>query len=690
MRRIKRYLGIMAWLLVSTCCTNNPLDENNGEDTNLPSNHENASADASGNLLDFDINIDTEDDNDYTEIDEVLITDSNDENYEDFIENSTFSSVVTITYSGSTATIDNPVSGVTVTQEGAHITINSEVKKVEYLVTGTTTDGSLKIYSSNKFKLSLNGINMTNPQGSAINIQSGKRCFVVVKEETENILEDASSYTSSGKEDEKGCFFSEGQLIFSGSGSLTVTGNYKHGICSDEYLRFRKDTRITVSNAAKDALHANDKIIIGGGTLYLTAKGDGIECEKGAIDMTAGCVTVNSMDDALVASYEDTDTSIISSVNIRGGLLKVNTSGEKGMGIKCTGNILISGGIIQAQIAGAGSKGISSDGNLNITDGKITILTSGDALYEDNDLTSAAGVKCDGTMTVSGGELAIKSTGAAGKGINCDGAININAGTVKIITTGKQYIYGRLDSSAKGIKSDGNLTINGGTIWVRTSGGEGSEGIESKSTLTINDGEVAVYAYDDCLNASKHIAINGGKIYCYSSGNDGIDSNGTLTITGGVTIASGTNTPENGFDCDQNTFTITGGTILGIGGGSSTPTSSVCTQRSVIYGGTGSSGQYFCIQSDDEKNILVYKIPRNYSQMTILFSSPELTNANYTIHTGGTLSGGSAFYGLYTDCTYTPGSKITTFTSNSILTQIGNTNGGFNGGGLGGGPNKNW
>lgn len=67
---------------------------------------------------------------------------------------------------------------------------------------------------------------------------------------------------------------------------------------------------------------------------------------------------------------------------------------------------------------------------------------------------------------------------------------------------------------------------------MKATGGEGSEGIESKSVLTVNEGTVAALCYDDCMNASNSIVLNGGNIYCYSSGNDGIDSNGTLTITG--------------------------------------------------------------------------------------------------------------------------------------------------------------
>ncbi len=73
----------------------------------------------------------------------------------------------------------------------------------------------------------------------------GKRVFVEVKTETENYLADASSYSTVTGEDEKGCFFSEGQLIFSGTGALTVTGNYKHGICSDDYVRLRSGSNIT-------------------------------------------------------------------------------------------------------------------------------------------------------------------------------------------------------------------------------------------------------------------------------------------------------------------------------------------------------------------------------------------------------------------------------------------------------------
>ena len=280
---------------------------------------------------------------------------------------------------------------------------------------------------------------------------------------------------------------------------------------------------------------------------------------------------------------------------------------------------------------------------------------------------------------MTGGIMQLKSTGSAGKGLNCDGDITIDNGTLRVITTGKQFVYQKLDSSAKGVKSKANVTINGGTIWVKATGDEGSEGIESKNIMTINGGNVAVYAYDDALNATNHIEINGGNIYCYSMGNDGIDSNGTITITGGVVVASGTTSPEDGIDCDQNTFKITGGIVLGIGGSTSTPTSSACTQRSVVYGASGTAGQFINIQNSNNESILTYQIPRTYSKMTLLFSSPQLQTGNYTIYTGGNISGGNAFYGLYTDATYQSGTKTTTFTVSSMITSVGNVSTGGGG-----------
>lgn len=525
---------------------------------------------------------------------------------EDYIENSEFSNTVSIVYSGSSATVSGSVDGVEVTVDGADVLVNSSAKKVEYVLSGTSSDGRFKLYSEKKFKLSLNSLSLTNNDGAPINIQSGKRAFVVLS--GTSTLKDGSSYNTTEGEDEKGCLFSEGELLFSGSGTLNVTGNYKHGIVSDDYILLRPGNVINVTASNGHGLKANDAVTIAGGVL----------------------------------------------------------------------NVLVSG---------TAKKGISCDSIVVVKGGRTTILTSGGGEWddEDSDVTASAGIKADNNFEMSGGELYIKSSGAGGKGISSDIDVNISGGTLKVITTGKQYTYGSYDSKAKGIKADGNLNISGGEVWVRTTGGEGSEGIESKAVMTISGGNVLVHTYDDALNAKSSLNITGGNVYAYATNNDAIDSNGPLNISGGNVIASGTTSPEDGFDCDQNTFNITGGVLIGMGGGTSTP-SSTSTQASLIYGQANiSQNTYIAIVNASGANLLSVKVPRSYTGGTLLISAPGMAKGSaVTLKSGVTVKGGADFCGLNSSGTVSGGSDIATVTLSSIVTTQ-NYNGGM-GGGPGGMP----
>jgi len=73
-----------------------------------------------------------------------------------------------------TVTITNPLSsiGVDITANGADVTItNTYLGEVSYNLSGTSADGSLKIYSDYKYELVLNGLTLTNIDGPAINSQ---------------------------------------------------------------------------------------------------------------------------------------------------------------------------------------------------------------------------------------------------------------------------------------------------------------------------------------------------------------------------------------------------------------------------------------------------------------------------------------------------------------------------------------
>lgn len=616
--RIVRMALVMVALLALAACSSDsamgmddwnmgPDNGNGGGNGNNGGGGSTTYSSSISDLMSFDIAIDktalSETENIPTEGDET----------EDYIENNSFTNNIGIVFDGGNATTSGSVDGVTVTINGADVVVNSSVKNICYTVSGTTTDGFLKIYSDKKFELKLNGVNITNPDGAAINIQSKKRGYIVLADGTTNTLTDGTKYSDkTDDEDMKACFFSEGKMLFSGKGSLDVYANCKAGIRSDDYVMFRPGNNVYVKATAGNAIKANDAIYI------------------------------------------------------KGGVINVETSA-------------------------AASKGLSSDGLVQIDGGRTTAITTGTGEYDadEQDVSGCAGVKADSIFVMNGGALYCKSTGTGGKGISTDQTLTVNDGTIKVVTTGQQYVYGKLDTSPKGIKSDGAMYLKGGTIMVRCTGGEGSEGIESKITMNISGGNIMAFCYDDALNSSKAMTISGGNIFAMGTNNDGIDSNSTLTISGGVVVACGTTQPEDGFDCDQNTFTITGGTVIGIGGGTSTPTTSVTTQPVAILGGNSiSSGQYITVADSKGNNIFAFNVPRDYNQQgyTLLVSSPDMTKGNsYVFSSGATVSGGKSFCGYTTDATVAGGTSIATMTLSSMITTYNYNSGGNGGGGQPGG-----
>jgi hypothetical protein len=89
----------------------------------------------------------------------------------DYVENSSFPNVISIAYSDEDATLSGDVDAVTTHKNGAHVTIVSNTKNIIYKLSGSTSNGSFKIYSKNKFALSLENVSITNPSGAAINNQ---------------------------------------------------------------------------------------------------------------------------------------------------------------------------------------------------------------------------------------------------------------------------------------------------------------------------------------------------------------------------------------------------------------------------------------------------------------------------------------------------------------------------------------
>lgn len=457
---------------------------------------------ASGTALtyteDFDVAIDANDKKSYSEITETIITDELIDESGDFIENYSVSKVVTITFSETGVTVSpDVIDGVTPTiVDKTHLMINASIGKVAYRVQGSCSNGSLKIYSVKKFQLGLYGLTLTNPNGPAINIQSGKTVYVTLADNKTNTLCDGEVYAdapySNGEpEDQKGTFFSEGQLIFSGTGTLKVKSYGGHAICSDDYIRIRSGN-INILAAAKDGFNTNDVFRVGrtaaaAPKITINASGDGIDCGKGYVLIEAGDITVNTVDDGIVTSYDSlTDATIDPSITIRGGFVKVNTTGEKGMAIKSNANYTQTGGIVQGKTLGDGSKAVNCEKDFAFTGGKLTAIVDG-AVSSDSSAT--AGIKCGGNCTITDGVIGVNCTGVGAKAINADGNVIVDNGSVTLLSTGKNYNEGADDKKSRAISS---------------------------LTYTQNNGTVLAKSYDKAIVTTGAISLTGGIVNAFS------------------------------------------------------------------------------------------------------------------------------------------------------------------------------
>ena len=303
---------------------------------------------------------------------------------------------VSIAFSDGQTNVNNPFEGqgVTVSVNRQNVTITSTITDIEvnYVLSGNTNDGFVKIYGDYRFGLVLNGVSIKNPTGAAINIQSGKRASVTLVDNTFNRLIDVGIFQKTEGEDMKATFFSEGQLIFDGTGNLLVYGNTEHAIRSDDYIRVNNGN-IMVKNAIKDGIHSNDYFEMNGGNINIYAQSDGVECGKGYITINGGIIKINADGDGLKS---------VDNLAILGGNIEIESLGN---GISVVSNIIVTGGEIYCY---SGKKGIVSEEGAIVVMGGLVVASAKKNVFDcDQQMFSITG----GTAVGVGGATIIPTSG---------------------------------------------------------------------------------------------------------------------------------------------------------------------------------------------------------------------------------------------------------------------------------------
>jgi hypothetical protein len=141
--------------------------------------------------------------------------------------------------------------------------------------------------------------------------------------------------------------------------------------------------------------------------------------------------------------------------------------------------------------------------------------------------------------------------------------------------------------------------------------------------------------HTDDTNASDSTAvvfINGGTLTVNASG-DGLDSNGTLTVTGGTVYVAGPSDNGNGALDVGTEATITGGTVIATGGsGMAVNFSSNSTQGSMLVGVSQTSDAVTLIDSSGNE---IATFSPNKAYNSVVISTPEVkSGSTYTVKTG--------------------------------------------------------
>lgn len=532
--------------------------------------------------------------------------------------------------------------GMTANIEGSGAKLEGNMLKIVrggiYELSGTFDDGRIVVRADGEdVVLILNGVNVTCSDSAPLFVNKAESVTLVLNGTTENVFSDGSSYDytleycDAIEEEPNACIYSKDDLIIRGTGSLVVNANFNSGIKSNDDLEI-VNTTVNV-NAKNHGINGKDSLIIQNSTVKVISGGDGLRSTQDT-DPTRGYANFSGSN-IYVTSTED-------SIQVETGLTIDNCS------ISLT--------------AGGGYKALSTT-------------------------SSAKGIKVNqGYAVYNSGTMIINSRD---DGFNVLGDINLNGGKINIST------------ADDGIHSDSAIYINCDMLTVENS----LEGIEGMS-VTFSGGYTYVNATDDGINTAggadneefdwggmnpfianenNYIEILDGHIVVNANG-DGVDSNGSIYLTGGTLIVNGPTNSANGALDYAGDFYLDGGTLLAMGaaGMAQVPDNPSQYCLSLTFDETLREGDLVNISNgDSEFTIYIAKSVSN-----IVFSSPDIVGGTtYEISYGGKYSGGEIVDGICTGGKYSGGKKLCELNTSDYLVAYGRVGiGGSMGGGMFGDP----
>lgn len=453
---------------------------------------------------------------------------------------------------------------ITITDEGT------------YLLTGSLSDGQVIVDADDKkVQLVLDSVDINCDTSAALYVKAADKVFVTLASDSENTLSNTNDFVAIDDNNIDAVIFSKDDLTLNGSGTLTVTAKYGHGIVSKDDLVITSGTyQIT---AAKHALSGQDSVRIADGILTLNAGTDGIHSEN-TDDDAKGFIYIANGDISITADSDGFDAE--ETLQVDGGNIEVYAGDD---GLHSDDDLIITAGTINVTKSYEGLEGMT----VTIEDGDISVVSSDDGINASGDGTSGessqGGTPPEKPDDSDSTEDRPEPPNGFDKNDNSSADSNSDSNS---------------DSKPADLP-DGNAGPGDGNGGPGGDNGGPGGGMEEATDYNL-------------------IQISGGKIYINASG-DGIDSNGNLTVTGGEIYVDGpTSGGDGALDCSGTTL-ISGGTVIAVGSsGMAENFDSSSAQGSMITTVSDSmiTGD-ITLKDSDGNTIVSYSPSKEYSSVVI-------------------------------------------------------------------------
>ena len=427
-----------------------------------------------------------------------------------------------------------------------------------------------------------------------------------------------------------GVTVSDGVITITKAGNYKLTGTYEGQIKveaadSDMVRLVLKNATITNSTGAAINVVETDEVVI------YTASG-----------------TTNTVSDG--SSYADTasgspDAAIYSKSDLTlagEGTLKVEGKYEEG--IHTSDGLVIASGTLEVNAANTGIKGKDY---VDILDGTVTVTASQDGIKATNNTDGNRGwvrlsggtvnisadddgFKAERVLEISGGTLNITQAneGIEGQYINIlDGTVNvtssddgINASYSTTSTSTESASTSTMQTAQRNQAAQGNTGQGNAAQGGQPPAGGGAGGGMGGGTFEVVDAT---------------INISGGTVTVNAKG-DGIDSNGTATLSGGTVIVDGPFTGGNTSLDTNGDLLLNGATVTAANSGdmfeapSTNSTSGYLKISNVSNLSAGTTVQV----TDSSGNVVAnYKVTNSSTALIVVSSSKITKGESYTVYT---------------------------------------------------------